>query len=227
MMRATPYPTCIEVEPILAAPDRRAHRPGLARNDTAQDRPARDLHAPDGIARPRRDHAVPDHVPRQETGWPRLAREPARLGERPLFIGGCHSRAPTGPVSAAMFADSAPSRRNKDRRPPSAAPPIGSPRQDSPLSPSLRAGPSLRGLRRTPPPSPTGTFDNLPHLPTLAPTRLPRIFQSPSPSSLFSSTTPPTWISIFQFHHHSPSIHHPPTSSHRPDLPHHIIFQLQ
>ncbi len=54
------------------APGRRAHRSRLARSGPAQDRPAGDLHAPDGIARPRRDHAVPDHVPRQETGGPRL-----------------------------------------------------------------------------------------------------------------------------------------------------------
>ena len=77
-MRATPYPTCIEVEPILQRLIGERIGSGWRKVVRQQARPARKLHASVGTARPRRDHAVSDHVPRQESGRPRLAGQPAR-----------------------------------------------------------------------------------------------------------------------------------------------------
>ena len=49
----------------IAASGRRAHRQGMARTGAAEDRPARNLHASGGAARPGGNGAVSDHVPRQ------------------------------------------------------------------------------------------------------------------------------------------------------------------
>ena len=103
MMRATPYPTCIEVEPILAAPGRRTGRSGLARTGAAQDRPAGDLHASDELLGP----AVTTLYQTMSHGKNPEGRDTLknqqRFGERPFFIGGCHSWRTDGPVVAAMF----------------------------------------------------------------------------------------------------------------------------
>jgi Protein of unknown function (DUF2889) len=74
MMRATPYPTCIEVEPILQRLIGERVGPGWrewVRRKIGEGR---------------------DTLENQQ-----------RLGERPFFIGGCHSWRTDGPVVAAMF----------------------------------------------------------------------------------------------------------------------------
>jgi hypothetical protein len=76
MMRATPYPTCIEVEPILQRLIGERVGPGwreLVRRKIGRLETCTHL---DGIARPRRNHAVSDHVLRQD-GGPRHTAKPA------------------------------------------------------------------------------------------------------------------------------------------------------
>ena len=103
MMRATPYPTCIEVEPILArligeriGPGwREAIRRKIGRLETCTH--LMELLGP----------AVTTLYQTMSHGTKPDGRDSLenqqRLGSQPFFIGGCHSWRTDGPVVAAMF----------------------------------------------------------------------------------------------------------------------------
>jgi hypothetical protein len=103
MMRATPYPTCIEVEPILARLI--GERVGPGWRETVRRKIGRletcthlmELLGP----------AVTTLYQTMSYGKKPQGRDTLENqqtpGERPFFIGGCHSWRTVGPVVAAMF----------------------------------------------------------------------------------------------------------------------------
>jgi hypothetical protein len=103
MMRATPYPTCIEVEPILARLI--GERVGPGWRETVRRKIGRletcthlmELLGP----------AVTTLYQTMSYGKKPQGRDTLEnqqnSGERPFFIGGCHSWRTDGPVVAAMF----------------------------------------------------------------------------------------------------------------------------
>ena len=103
MMRATPYPTCIDVEPILArligeriGPGwREAVRRKIGRLVTCTH--LMELLGPAVTTL----YQTMSHGKKPD-GRDSLENQ-QRLGSRPFFIGGCHSWRTDGPVVAAMF----------------------------------------------------------------------------------------------------------------------------
>ena len=103
MLRATPYPTCIEVEPILhgligeriGSGWRELVRRKIGRLETCTH--LMELLGP----------AVTTLFQTMSHGKEPEGRDSLedqqRLGERPFFIGGCHSWRTDGPIVAAMF----------------------------------------------------------------------------------------------------------------------------
>ena len=78
-MQATPYPTCIEVEPVLQRLVGESIGKGWREVVPPQDRAARRLHASIGTAGSGGDHAVSDHVLRQGPGGTRLHGQSAQF----------------------------------------------------------------------------------------------------------------------------------------------------
>ena len=104
MMRATPHPTFIQVQPTQRG-SRRARRQGLARIGAAQDRPAGNLHASDaeliGPAVTTLYRTM--SYGKKPEGRDTLENQQLASASGRLFIGGCHSWRTDGPVVAAMF----------------------------------------------------------------------------------------------------------------------------
>jgi hypothetical protein len=103
MMRATPYPTCIEVEPILARLIGERIGPGWRETIRRKiDRLETCTHLMELLG-----PAVTTLYQTMSHGKKPDGRDSLenqqRLGSRPFFIGGCHSWRTDGPVVAAMF----------------------------------------------------------------------------------------------------------------------------
>jgi len=103
MMRATPYPTCVEVEPILQRLV--GERVGPGWRETVRRKIGR-LETCTHLAE-LLGPAVTTLYQTMSYGKNPEGRDTLenqrRLGERPFFIGGCHSWRTDGPVVAAMF----------------------------------------------------------------------------------------------------------------------------
>ena len=103
MMRATPYPTCIEVEPILQRLIGERVGPGwreLVRRKIGRLETCTHLMELLGPAVTTLYQTM--SYGKKPEGRDTLENQ-QRLGERPFFIGGCHSWRTDGPVVAAMF----------------------------------------------------------------------------------------------------------------------------
>jgi hypothetical protein len=103
MMRVTPYPTCIEVEPILQRLIGERIGPGwreLVRRKIGRLETCTHLAELLGPAVTTLFQTM--SYGKNPEGRDTLENQ-RRLGERPFFIGGCHSWRTDGPVVAAMF----------------------------------------------------------------------------------------------------------------------------
>ena len=143
-MAATPYPDLHRGRTGVAAAGRREYRQRLARGGPAQDRPARRLHAFVGADGPGRDHAVPDHIPRQRSGKPRFTGKPAETpasgrSSSTAAIPG----APTDPSSPTNSRNSRPGLAHRTRRE-TADQAVAPMRQSGAGSPSRNCNPRLQ-----------------------------------------------------------------------------------